>query len=224
MSTVLVVGASRGIGAEFVRQYVADGARVYATCRKPEDRARLREMGAKPIELDVLDPAAIRALALHDELNLLDGVILSAGVLHPRSTGITAPEPADFDYVMHTNVRAPMMLIPVLAPALQRAKGKLAVMSSRMSSLSLMETPGRWLYRVSKAAVNGVVKAASLELGPSGVVCMAFHPGWVRTDMGGKEADIDVRESVTGMRRVIAAANQSHNGKFLNYTGEQIPW
>jgi NAD(P)-dependent dehydrogenase (short-subunit alcohol dehydrogenase family) len=69
-----------------------------------------------------------------------------------------------------------------------------------------------------------VVKVASLELGGQGVVCMAFHPGWVRTDMGGAEADIDAATSVTGMRRVIEQANLSYNGKFLNYTGEQFDW
>jgi len=69
-----------------------------------------------------------------------------------------------------------------------------------------------------------VVKVASLELGGQGVVCMAFHPGWVRTDMGGADADLDAATSVAGMRRVIEQANLSHNGKFLNYTGEQFDW
>jgi NAD(P)-dependent dehydrogenase (short-subunit alcohol dehydrogenase family) len=97
-------------------------------------------------------------------------------------------------------------------------------MSSKMGSVSLMSSSAGWLYRASKAAVNAAVKAASLELGPRGVVCVAFHPGWVKTDMGGADADIDVATSVAGMRRVLAAANESHNGKFLNYSGEQLSW
>jgi NAD(P)-dependent dehydrogenase (short-subunit alcohol dehydrogenase family) len=87
-----------------------------------------------------------------------------------------------------------------------------------------MASTSGWLYRASKAAVNAVLRAASIELGPRGVVCMAFHPGWVRTDMGGTGASIAATESVTGMRRVIAQANDSHNGKFLNYTGEHLSW
>jgi NAD(P)-dependent dehydrogenase (short-subunit alcohol dehydrogenase family) len=87
-----------------------------------------------------------------------------------------------------------------------------------------MSSSAGWLYRASKAAVNAAVKAASLELGTRGVVCVAFHPGWVRTDMGGADADLAVDESVTSLRRVIQAANASHNGKFLNYNGEQIAW
>jgi NAD(P)-dependent dehydrogenase (short-subunit alcohol dehydrogenase family) len=87
-----------------------------------------------------------------------------------------------------------------------------------------MGSPSGWLYRASKAAVNAVLRAASLELAARGAVCMAFHPGWVRTDMGGTGASIDADESVRGMRRVIAQANDSHNGKFLNYTGEHLSW
>jgi len=223
--TVLIIGASRGIGFEFARQYADDGARVMATHRKPEDAGKLRALGARPIELDVTDATGVAALAWHLDGEPLDLAILNAGVApRPRTERIVAPAPGDFDAVMHTNVLAPMQLIPILVPSLLLAKGKLAVMSSKMGSTALMTSSGSWLYRTSKAALNNVLKAASLELGPQGVVCMAFHPGWVRTDMGGHEADIDTHESVAGMRRVIAAANDSHNGKFLNHNGEQLAW
>lgn len=224
MSTVLVIGASRGIGLEFARQYCADGARVIATHRKPEDAAPLRALGAKPVALDVTDAAAIAQLVASLQQERLDVVVLNAGISGPRTAGIEAVSMADFDAVMHTNVWAPMQLIPALMPALVAARGKLALISSRMGSMALMNGTRSWLYRASKAAANNVLRAASLELGPRGVVCMAFHPGWVRTDMGGSGADIEVAASVAGMRRVIAAANDSHNGKFLNYTGEQFDW
>ena len=224
MSTVLIVGASRGIGREFARQYAADGARVIATHRKPDDAAPLRALGAKSVALDVTDPAAIAQLGEQLRNEHLDVVVLNAGVYGPRTAGIAAPDAAVFDQVMHTNVRAPMLLIAALAAPLAAARGKLALISSRMGSTALMASTSGWLYRASKAAANSALRVASLELGPRGVVCMAFHPGWVRTDMGGAEADIDVATSVTGLRRVITAANDSHNGKFLNYTGEQFDW
>ncbi len=225
MSTVLVIGASRGIGLEFARQYAGDGARVLATHRNPEDAGALRALGAKSIELDVTDATGIAALAWHLDGEPVDLAIINAGVsIRPRTERMVAPTPADFDLVMHTNVRAPMQLLPILAPSLLQARGKLVVMSSKMGSTALMTAPGSWLYRASKAALNNVLKAASLELGPQGVVCMAFHPGWVRTDMGGPEAELEPRDSVASMRRVIAAANASHNGKFLNYNGEQLAW
>jgi NAD(P)-dependent dehydrogenase (short-subunit alcohol dehydrogenase family) len=224
MGTVLVIGASRGIGLEFVRQYAADGARVIGTVRRDEDAAKLRELGAKPLLLDVLDEAAVGSFGeqLHGEK--LDVAIVNAGVYGPRTSAIAAPGGLDFDQVMHTNVRAPMQLIPQLLPGLAAAAGKLALVSSRMGSLSLMSSTSGWLYRASKAAANAALRAASLELGPHGIVCIAFHPGWVRTEMGGAGADIDAATSVAGMRRVLAAANASQNGKFLNFNGEQLSW
>ena len=224
MSTVLVIGASRGIGLEFARQYAADGARVIATVRRAEDTAKLREFGAKPLLLDVLDEAAVAQFGAQLHGEKLDVAIYNTGVYGPRTTAIAAPGGLDFDAVMHTNVRAPMQLIPQLVPALASTSGKLALVSSRMGSISLMSSTSGWLYRVSKAAANAALRAASLELGPHGVVCVAFHPGWVRTEMGGAGADIDAATSVSGIRRVLATANASQNGKFLNFNGEQLSW
>lgn len=224
MATVLIVGASRGIGLEFVRQYTADGNRVIATHRTPEAGAALRALGAKPTVLDMLDEGAVVEFGEKMANEKIDIMVISAGVAGPRGQALGSPGGLDFDAVMHTNVRAPMQLIPALAPSLIAAHGKLAVVSSRMGSMSLMTSTASWLYRASKAALNAALKAASLELGPQGVVCIAFHPGWVRTDMGGGSADIDAQTSVAGMRRVLAAANDSSNGKFINYNGEQLSW
>ena len=224
MATVLIVGATRGIGLEFVRQYAADGARVIATFRKDADEARLRELGARPLRLDVLDEAAVASIGEQLRDTPLDVAILNTGVYGPRTRELAIPGGVDFDAVFHTNVRAPMQLIPQLSSGLVAARGKLAVLSSRMGSISLAGSNAGWLYRASKAALNSALRSASLELGPQGVVCMAFHPGWVRTDMGGAGADIDPAASVTGMRRVIGSANDSHNGKFLTYSGEQLSW
>jgi NAD(P)-dependent dehydrogenase (short-subunit alcohol dehydrogenase family) len=223
-TTVLVIGASRGIGLEFVRQYVADGARVIGTARSDDGLAAVRGAGGEPLRLDVLDAAAVAALPAQLHGRVIDVAIVNAGVFGPRVGALTAPGDDEFDLVMRTNVRAPMQLISALAPALTDSRSRIAVVSSRMGSVSLMSSSAGWLYRASKAAVNAAVKAASLELGARGLVCVAFHPGWVRTDMGGAGADIDAATSVAGMRRVLAAANASHNGKFLNYGGEQLSW
>jgi NAD(P)-dependent dehydrogenase (short-subunit alcohol dehydrogenase family) len=223
-TTVLVIGASRGIGLEFVRQYAADGARVIGTARSDEGMAAARGAGGEALRLDVLDAAAVAALPAQLHGRVIDVAIVNAGVFGPRVGALTAPGDDEFDLVMRTNVRAPMQLISALAPALTDSRSRIAVVSSRMGSVSLMSSSAGWLYRASKAAVNAAVKAASLELGARGLVCVAFHPGWVRTDMGGAGADIDAATSVAGMRRVLAAANASHNGKFLNYGGEQLSW
>ncbi|MGZ8272764.1 MAG: SDR family oxidoreductase [Burkholderiaceae bacterium] len=224
MTTVLVIGASRGIGREFVRQYALDGATVIGTARSVAGRAAVRQAGGEPLSLDVLDDAAVAALGTHLGDRAIDIAILNAGVYGPRVGAVAAPGNDEFDLIMRTNVRAPMQLLSALAPVLAVSRGKVAVVSSKMGSVSMMSSGAGWLYRASKAAVNAAVKAASLELGPRGVVCVAFHPGWVKTDMGGADAEIDVATSVAGMRRVLAAANESHNGKFLNFGGEQLSW
>jgi NAD(P)-dependent dehydrogenase (short-subunit alcohol dehydrogenase family) len=220
---VLVVGASRGIGLEFVRQFRADGARVLGTVRRPEDGALLRALGATALSVDVVDGTSIASLGERLAGETLRVAIVNAGLYGPRSEGLVPPDEAEFDRVMHTNVLAAMRLIPALAPRLA-AGGKLAVLSSRMGSVALMQSTSGWLYRASKAALNSVLKAASLELGPRGIVCLAFHPGWVRTDMGGASAEVDVADSVAGMRRVLAAADASHNGRFFGYNGDPLAW
>jgi len=176
------------------------------------------------VALDLLDEHALAGFTDQLAAEKIDIMILNAGLYGPRTSAIAAPGGLDFDAVMQTNVRAPMQLIAMLAPNLVAARGKLAVISSRMGSISLMTSTAGWLYRASKAAVNSALRSTSLELGPQGVVCIAFHPGWVRTDMGGAGADIDASASVAGMRRVLATANDSSNGKFLNYNGEQLAW
>ena len=224
MATVLVAGATRGIGLEFTRQYAADGARVIATFRHPQDAEGLRALGARALALDALDPDSIAALAPHLDGQPIDIALLVAGVYGPDTGDLAPPSREQFDQVMRTNVLAPMQLIPMLAQGLEAAQGKLVAISSGMGSIGQATEVNGWLYRASKAALNSAVKSASIALGARGVVCMALTPGWVRTDMGGSSANLDVRDSVAAMRRVISAANRSHNGRFLRYTGEQLEW
>lgn len=219
---VLVVGASRGIGREFVRQYLADGAQVTATARSAEALAALRAEGAATITLDVADTASCAGLAWQLDGLSFDVAIVCAGVYGPRTAGLEPPSAADFDAVMHTNVLGPMRVIPQLADGLAPG-ARLAVISSRMGSIGSRAATGGWLYRASKAAVNSVLKDASLVLAGR-AVCVAFHPGWVRTDMGGAGADIEAEVSVAGMRGVLAGLAAGDNGRFLNHDGSEIPW
>lgn len=219
---VLVVGASRGIGLELARQCRAAGDTVVGTVRDDAGAARLAELGAKPLTLDVTNAASCAGLAWSIDGEAFDQVWVVAGVYGPRSTGLHTPTQAEFDAVMHTNVLAAMRLLPVVAEALAPA-ARVAVISSRMGSIGLRAGTNGWLYRASKAALNSLVKDASLAL-EGRALCVALHPGWVRTDMGGAGADIEVAHSVQTMRTTVAALQPVQNGSFLNHDGQPLAW
>lgn len=219
---VLVVGASRGIGLEFVRQYAAEGAAVTASARDDAGRARIEALGARAIALDVADAASAASLALQLDGESFDLALACAGVYGPRTQAPEVPSQADFDHVMHTNVLGAMRVLPQLAELLAPG-ARVAVLSSRMGSIGGRGSATGWLYRASKAALNSVLVDAARVL-QGRAVCVALHPGWVRTDMGGAGADLDVAASVAAMRRVLAALTPAGHGGFLDHDGTPIPW
>jgi NAD(P)-dependent dehydrogenase (short-subunit alcohol dehydrogenase family) len=214
MPAALIIGASRGIGRELARQYLADGWRVIATARKTEDCASLSALGAEVHQLDVTSVEGVAALGWKLDGEQLDVAILNAGVYGPRHDGF--PTEQDFDSVMHTNVLAAM-----LAAA---ARGKLAVISSRMGSMGARSSTSGSLYRASKAALNSVLTDAAIAFGPKGATCVALHPGWVQTGMGGAGAELTVEQSVSGLRKTLADITKADNGRFINHDGTPIPW
>jgi NAD(P)-dependent dehydrogenase (short-subunit alcohol dehydrogenase family) len=219
---VLVVGASRGIGLELLRQYRAEGAPVTGTARGEADLARLRALGARAIALDVASAESVSRLAWQLDGEAFDTVVYGAGVYGPRQAGLEPPTDADFDAVMHTNVLGPMRVLPTLREALAPG-ARIGLLSSRMGSIGSRQSSGGWLYRASKAAANSVLKDLSLQLAGR-AVCVSLHPGWVRSDMGGSAADLDVATSAADLRRLLAGLSADDNGRFLNHDGQPIDW
>ena len=223
MALALITGANRGLGLEFTRQYLHDGWRVIGCCRDPGAAHELASAGAEVMKLDVTQAADVSAASKRLAGTSIDLLVCNAGVSGARAPVLSPVTQADFDQVMHTNVLGPMWISAGLADHV-RPGGKIAYVSSRMGSIGAMNNAGSILYRASKAALNAVVKAISLELASRGVTAIALHPGWVKTDMGGAGADIDAATSVAGMRAVIEGAESRVSGHFFDYTGKEIPW
>ena len=222
MPTVLILGASRGIGHEMVRQYRADGWRVIATARQQADCDVLAQLGAQALRLDVTNAESIAGLGWQLDDEKIDAAWLVAGVYGPTHDGF--PTEQEFDQVMHTNVLAAMRLLPIVAPLVGATRGKLAVISSRMGSIGERRSADGSLYRASKAALNSILADTALTFGPQGLTCVSFHPGWVQTDMGGAGAALTVQQSVSALRATLAKATPEQNGAFLNYDGAAIAW
>jgi NAD(P)-dependent dehydrogenase (short-subunit alcohol dehydrogenase family) len=218
MMNVLVLGASRGIGLELVRQYRKAGARVIATARDEAGLARLREAGAEPLHLDVADPASVSNLARQLDGEKLDVALYVAGVMD-RASAATPPTREAFDRVMHTNLLGAMQVMPLVLPGVQAAAGVFGVLSSSMSLIGSVPASNAWLYRVSKAALNMAVASARFDY--PGARLVALDPGWVQTDMGGGAAPLSVGDSVAGLLAAITSLTEADNGRLIHHDGQR---
>ncbi len=230
MASVLITGANRGIGYEFARSFADDGWHVHACCRNPDRAEGLKELiegtvGAVTLhKLDVTDGLKVASLARELADEPIDVLLNNAGVYGPR-TGFGETDYNEWLPVIAANVLAPMRMAERFVEHVAHSERKLIVnISSRMGSMGDNSGGGAYIYRSSKAALNAVVKSLSVDLAPRGITAVAFHPGWVKTDMGGENAAVTAAESVKGMRAVIDRLNTGDSGKFFNYDGSILPW
>ncbi len=227
MPTVLITGANRGIGLEFVRQYAREGWHVHAAARDPSAADELASIDGhvRTHRLDVGDDAMVRNLAAELAGHDIDLLVHNAGINAVSGTSL-----GDIDYdlwaeVFRINSMAPLRVGMAFADHVARSHRRYMVfITSRAGSIGNNIEGGRYLYRSSKAALNCVVRSLAIDLAPRRITAVAMHPGWVRTDMGGEEAPLDARTSVTEMRRTIDRLEMHHNGHFLNYDGAELDW
>ena len=223
MPTILITGAGRGLGAELARQYLADDWHVIATARDTsqlDDRA-----GYQREQLDVCDQASVDALA--DLLNgtAIDLLLNNAGVNRSLDVKFGCFNYDDWVEEFRVNTLAPLRVAEALVNHVARSDRKLmAFISSKTGSNELNTSGGSPGYRASKAALNSGVRSAAVELAPLGITCVLLHPGWVRTDMGGTNAALDIQTSIEGVRKVIGELTPNDNGRFIDYDGSEIPW
>ncbi len=232
MPTVLITGASRGLGLELVRQYGAEGWGVLACARAPQKAADLQRLAAQSDgrvavhPLDVTDFAAIDALAGQLAGRAIDILISNAGTMGARGSAFGSIDFAEWDDIFHLNAFAPLKMAEAFAGHLARSsEKKMIAISTIMASMTKNNMGGFYAYRASKAALNAIMVSLSLDLSRRhGIIAATLHPGWVRTDMGGSRADIDPATSVAGMRRVIASLTKEGAGRFWAYDGSELPW
>lgn len=221
MATVLVIGASRGIGRGLVQACVARGDRVIATVRQRADVPALRAEGAEVWVVDVAQPTSVSGMLWQLDGVALDQAWLVAGVWDGSSAAMPPSQP-QFDHVMHTNVLAAMQVLPQVLPSVVAAGGTMVCISSQMSRLAEADSRA-WLYRSSKAALNMVVACAQQEWPDATLVAMV--PGWVQTEMGGEGAHISVQTCVDGMLQTIEQLTREDRGRLLRYDGQRyVHW
>ena len=226
MPTVLLTGAARGLGLDFTRQYAAKGWKIHACARKPEALKGIKG-DIHPHPLEVTDYKAVKALAKELSGEAIDVLICNAGVGGNREqTGqiLGAFDPEIMRRIFDINAVAPLIMAEAFIDHVARSRHKkLIALTSSLASLANNDG-GRYAYRASKTALNMEWNCLAKELGGRGMICVALHPGWVKTDMGGSGADIDAQTSVSGMRTVIERAGARESGHFYDYTGKELPW
>ncbi len=223
VKTVLITGASRGIGFEFTAQYAAAGWQVHACYRRPGDASF--DNGINVHGLDVTDQTSINALASSLDGTAIDLLINNAAIFGGAHQDIGDTSSEDWERVMRTNVIAPFRVTDALKRHLARASRPIVVhISSLAGSITDNSSGGIHLYRTSKTALNMVAANLARDLADDGITVLALHPGWVRTDMGGRSAPLSPAESVGGMRRVIASASTAMSGGFFDHKGQRLPW
>lgn len=242
MPTMFITGGNRGLGLEFVSQYLGEGWQVIASCRDPEnagDLAALKQSAGGQLEieaLDVTDQTAVKRLAEKLGARTIDLLINNAGTIDAAAYGTAAyddvddPDPGTYDFdewrrVMDTNLLGPIAVTSAFVPHLERAENAvLVMMGSGLSSIANNTFPGRYTYRTSKAALNTAMRGIALWLVPKNITTVTISPGWTKTGLGGPNAQNTVDMSVKGMRKVIANLNLEDAGRFINFDGSEIPW
>ena len=231
MSTVLVTGANRGLGLEFCRQYAQLGWRVLACSRNPQTAEKLAELGKQYstihiYQLDLENFSAIDHLSSQLANETIDVLINNAGVYgDTKSHSFGNLDFQKWSESLTINTLASVKMAEAFLPQVKCSEKKLIVaISSLMGSITDNSGGGSILYRSSKAALNAAMKSLAIDLKQQDVGVLIFHPGWVRTDMGGPNGLIDVEESITGMREVIAEFRLSLTGDFIKYDGMPMPW
>lgn len=226
--TVLLIGASRGLGLGLAGELAGRGWQVIATARDPAKATELAALAARTgrieIEkLDVDDVGQLEALASRLANRRLDLLFVNAGIAGPRDQSVADLSREDLAQVMWTNALSPVRIAGRLLPLMAQG-GSVGFMSSVLGSITENTFGGYELYRISKTSLNMLARGFAQTAGKErSLVVLNLHPGWVRTDMGGPQAPVGVEESVRGLANVLGARREPGHF-YLDYQGRALPW
>lgn len=228
---VLITGANRGIGLEMVRFSMEQGWRVFACCRNPHNADRLFNIaklsnGQISVHIaDMLELSTLQALSYELRNDPVDMLINNAGIYGSDKNKFGNVDVESWQQAFQINSIAPLKMVEAFSEQLLMGKQKVvACMSSKMGSMADNGYGNSYIYRSSKAALNAVIKSLSIDLKEQGIISVALHPGWVKTDMGGADAEITTRECVEQLFSNMSSLTIEDSGRFIDIDGSDIPW
>ena len=225
MKNILITGANRGIGLKFAEILSANN-NIYATARditKADDLEKLDN--TELLELDLLDKDSIKSFCSELKDIPLDMIINNAGIFQDEQMEETILDPELWLDEIMINAIGPVVLSQKLKENIMSGNDKKIIfISSQMGSIDDNYSGGYYFYRTSKSALNSAAKSLSIDWKADGISVLMLHPGWVRTDMGGSNAKLDINTSVSKMLDVINSLDIGKTGTFLNYEGKKLEW
>ena len=228
MSSVLITGASRGLGLEFARQYASAGWTVHAGVRNLHQRSAITELQHERItchELDVTNHDQILSVAAELAEEPIDLLINNAGFWLGKNEHYGRCDKAQWMEEFQVHLFGTMAMCEAFVDQVTAGNRKLIInISSGNGSLTLETGIGDYPYNTSKVALNLISKGLAADLKQRGITVVCFTPGFVSTDMSGPDADLSPDESVNAMCAIIDTLGPEQTGTFLRYNGETVPW
>lgn len=230
MSTILITGSNRGIGLELVKQYSEHDWQVIACCRNPDSASELQTLSQQYdnitiYPLDITDNNQVKTLARQLKATPVDILFNNAGVYGQTDAYFGNTSEEQWVETFRINTIAPLKVTEAFVDHVASSELKtIATMSSKMGSMTDNGSGGSYVYRSSKAALNAAFVSAAIDLKPRGIKVAILHPGWVKTDMGGPNAEISTEECVTHLRNTLEHLTLDTSGTFFEIDGSVIPW
>lgn len=231
MSTVMIVGATRGIGLELTKQYAGEGNTVIACARDLRAASQLDELASgseniKIEELDIAEPSSIESASGRIGKDSIDSIIIVAGYVGgmPENQTIDNIDIDEWHRTLNINTIGPLLVARAFKENLSSSgNGNFMILSSQLAA-STWPMGGMYVYSTTKAAVSKVGQILALDWSQEPITVSIMHPGWVQTDMGGPAAEITAEESASGIRNVLSGLKKEDSGNFYKWNGEIHPW